>query len=254
MRLGAVARILCARALWLLALLAEPTAASHAISPLVREVATVRPNSTFEHPALDAVGFAHFGSALAMVRSRWLAIGAPRAAAGGSERGAVYLLELDATGGAASPLSLRCIPTAAAATSAAGASSASTALTAASGSGAIADGAHFGAALAALDVDGDGELELIVGADQEAVGPGFVDILFLRANWWEAAASSNGSVATTARISEGVGGFSMGGGLGPLVAGHKFGSALAPLNDLDGDGVPEVHAPATRACAPPPPP
>ena len=150
MRLGAVARILCARALWLLALLAEPTAASHAISPLVREVATVRPNSTFEHPALDAVGFAHFGSALAMVRSRWLAIGAPRAAAGGSERGAVYLLELDATGGAASPLSLRCIPTAAAATSAAGASSASTALTAASGSGAIADGAHFGAALAAL--------------------------------------------------------------------------------------------------------
>ena len=86
-----------------------------------------------------------------------------------------------------------------------------------------------------------------VGADQETTGPGFVDIVFMRSQWWEAATAGDGVVAAVSRISEGVGGLSIGGALGPVGVGNKFGSALAPLNDLDGDGVPEVRE-AVQSC------
>ena len=41
------------------------------------------------------------------------------------------------------------------------------------------DDTHYGAALTSLDVDGDGRLELVIGADEQAIGSGFVEIIWL---------------------------------------------------------------------------
>ena len=50
--------------------------------------------------------------------------------------------------------------------------------------------AHFGAALASLDLNGDGLLELAVGSHEASAASGSVEILFLRASWSADTASS----------------------------------------------------------------
>ena len=95
---------------------------------LVRNTALVR-----AHADLNLTcGHAFFGAALAHLDHSWLATGAPHAAAGGVERGAVYLLALGSDGRANNATAVHCLNRASAA------------------------GAHYGAALAALDVNGDG--------------------------------------------------------------------------------------------------
>ncbi|MDA0589779.1 MAG: FG-GAP-like repeat-containing protein [Planctomycetota bacterium] len=99
-----------------------------------------------------------------------------------------------------------------------------------SGGPTLADGDHFGASVASLgDLDGDGIVDLAVGAIGDDAGTGVsssergaVYILFL---------NSDGTVRSSRRISSGING-------GPALAdGDIFGSSLTSLGDLDGDGV-----------------
>ncbi|HEX6885941.1 MAG TPA: FG-GAP-like repeat-containing protein [Planctomycetota bacterium] len=88
----------------------------------------------------------------------------------------------------------------------------------------------FGSELAPLgDLDGDGVPDLAVGAPgDDDGGPerGAVWILFLK---------PDRTVARSAKISQTSGGFA-----GVLADRSAFGSALARVDDLDGDGVPEL--------------
>lgn len=85
----------------------------------------------------------------------------------------------------------------------------------------------FGSSLSAIgDLDGDGVTELVVGAtsdDDGGSGRGAVYILFL---------NSDGTVRTHRKISSLEGGFTA-----TLDDGDGFGSAATGLGDLDGDGV-----------------
>ena len=85
----------------------------------------------------------------------------------------------------------------------------------------------FGSSVKALeDLDGDGVRDLAVGArgdDDGATNAGAVWILFL---------DPNGTVKSHQKISATEGGFA-----GRLNSGDAFGSALASLGDLNGDGV-----------------
>jgi hypothetical protein len=94
---------------------------------------------------------------------------------------------------------------------------------------------QLGSALTFLgDLDGDGVGDLAVGApgdDDGGSSAGAVWILFLR---------TDGTVKAHAKISPILGGFG-----GTLQAGDYFGSSLATLEDLDGDGIAELAVGAT---------
>jgi hypothetical protein len=89
---------------------------------------------------------------------------------------------------------------------------------------------EFARALAALgDLDGDGTDDIAVGAPAARLGTnrsGAVHIIFLR---------PDGSVRSRRVIASGTGGFS-----GAIDSDDRFGSAVAALGDLDGDGVIEL--------------
>jgi len=93
------------------------------------------------------------------------------------------------------------------------------------------DGAdRFGSAVARLgDLDGDGTLEVAVGAEQDDDGGQN------RGAVWVLSLAPDGSVLRNAKISQTSGGFT-----GVLRNEDRFGHALARLADLDGDGVGEL--------------
>jgi hypothetical protein len=142
--------------------------------------------------------------------TREIAVGAEQDDDGGLNRGAVWILSLDAAGQVAAARKV---------------SQASGGFT-----GLLRDGDLFGHALAALgDLDGDGVGELAVGAnldDEGGSGRGAVWVLFLDAQ---------GAVVRQTKVAATSGGFT-----GPLHDGDRFGSSLARLGDLDGDGTPEL--------------
>jgi len=102
--------------------------------------------------------------------------------------------------------------------------------------GTLADGDLFGSSISGIgDLDGDGVIDLAVGADFDDDGGtdrGAVYILFMNAD---------GTVKSQQKISDTAGGF-----LEPLVNGDSFGRSVTSLGDLDGAG-PSVLALAVGA-------
>jgi len=97
--------------------------------------------------------------------------------------------------------------------------------------GGLADGDFFGASVANMkDLDGDGVIDLAVGADRDTTGGGAdigaVWILFLK---------NDGSVNDFQHIARFVGGFNV-----PLDPGDEFGTSVAEIGDLDDDGVQDL--------------
>ena len=102
--------------------------------------------------------------------------------------------------------------------------------------GILADGDFFGSSVAPIgDLDGNGVTDIAVGAIGDDDGGS------LRGAVWLLWLTTSGTVSSTAKISDTAGGF-----LGALSDGDLFGSAVAGLGDLDGDGVADLAIGAPR--------
>ena len=145
-----------------------------------------------------------------------LAVGAKYDHDGGTKRGAVYILFLNASGMVRAQQKIS------------------------STQGGLAqldqNESYFGTSVAAVgDLDGDSLVDLAVGAPYDDDGgdnSGAVYILFLKAN---------GTVHTQQKISR-----VHGGGLTGIGNSDLFGSSVAAIGDLDGDNVTELAVGATR--------
>jgi hypothetical protein len=159
-----------------------------------------------------------FGSAVTGTRIRDLngdtirdiAVGAPGDDDGGSDRGAVWILFLNQDGTVQDEAKI----------------------SASDGNfgGDLDDGDRFGASLALLgDLDGDGVADLAVGApgdDDGELDAGAIWVLFM---------NSNGTVRSEQKISL------ESGGLDALLhSGDAFGAAIANIDTLNGDTVPDI--------------
>jgi hypothetical protein len=146
-----------------------------------------------------------------------LAVGAPNTHGGGTDRGAVWILFMNSDGRVDTQQKI------------------------ADGSGGF-DGKldnddRFGSAVASPgDLNGDGTTDLAVGApgdDDGGTDRGAVWILFL---------NTEGKVRLYQKISDTAGGFS-----GKLKDGDQFGSAVASIGDIDGDGIDDLAVGAPYA-------
>jgi hypothetical protein len=133
-----------------------------------------------------------------------LAVGARGGASGGTNRGAVHILFLNASGNVTSSTQIS---------------------SGTNGGPTLVDGDYFGRSIANVgDLDGDGVADLAVGAqgdDTGGTGRGAVHILSL---------NTSGTVKSSTKIASGTGG-------GPTLANDdNFGWSVTSLGDIDGDG------------------
>ncbi|MCP3857706.1 MAG: hypothetical protein GY698_23775, partial [Actinomycetia bacterium] len=145
-----------------------------------------------------------------------IAVGAYNDDDGGGNRGAVYVLFLNADGTVKAEQKI---------------SSTTGGLT-----GPLDDTDSFGSSVAGVgDVDGDGAVDIAVGAyvdDDGGANRGAVYLLFLNAD---------GTVKAEQKISSTTGGFT-----GPLDDTDYFGTSVAGMGDLDGDGIVDIAVGAYR--------
>jgi len=146
-----------------------------------------------------------------------LAVGAPWDDDGGTDRGAVWILFLQADGTVAHEQKISDLE--------------------GNFLGALNDGGQFGYSLTCLgDLDGDGTDDLAVGLIRDSYGGtserGSVWILFL---------NPDGTVKGQQKIGTGYGGF-----VGTLDTQDHFGRALTSLGDLDGDNITDLAVSAVR--------
>ncbi|MCP4963084.1 MAG: hypothetical protein GY925_27935, partial [Actinomycetia bacterium] len=139
-----------------------------------------------------------------------IAVGAYSDDDGGTDRGAVYVLFLNADGTVKAEQKI---------------SSLTGGLT-----GPLDNSDYFGASVAGIgDVDGDGIVDIAVGApvdDDGGTDRGAVYVLLLNAD---------GTVKAEQKISSTTGGLA-----GPLDDGDRFGSSVAGVGDVDGDGIVDI--------------
>lgn len=154
----------------------------------------------------------HFGAAVANLGDlnrdgvTDIAVGAPGDDDGGTDRGAVWILNLDATGQVLNQQKISAL--------------------AGNLNVTLHDGDQFGASVTAIgDLDGDGVTDLAVGA------PGDSDGGTGRGAIWILLMNSNGTVKSAQKISDSAGNFT-----GGLQDGDRFGAAVADMGDLDGNG------------------
>lgn len=163
----------------------------------------------------------HFGSSIAGIGDldadgiEDIAVGATGDDDGGIDRGAVWVLFMNADGTVRFEQKL----------------------SEASGNfGGLNDNDHFGSAVTGLgDYNGDGIVDIAAGAELDNDGGtdrGAVWIMFM---------DSNGELISSSKISSTSGNFA-----GPLTDGVMFGSALAEPGDLDRDGTIDIVAGAKR--------
>jgi hypothetical protein len=139
-----------------------------------------------------------------------VALGAPGDDGAGSDRGAVWVLLLEANGQAIGVQEIDAeVPAL---------------------SGILADGDGFGTSVASLgDVNGDGTPDLVAGApgsDTGGSGFGLLVVVFL---------APDGSAVEAHTIGANMGGFT-----GTLQSNERFGEQLVALGDHDGDGIGDV--------------
>ena len=157
-----------------------------------------------------------FGSALAAPGDlesdgvRDLAVGAPYTDDGGEDRGGIWILFMDDNGRVDQEQKISS--------------------NAGNFDGNLDDDDQFGSALAGIeDLDGDAAFDLAVGApgdDELGSDRGAIWILFL---------DSEGRVRGEQKIAEGEGGFD-----GNLDDGDRFGSSVAVIGDINGDGITDL--------------
>ncbi|MDA2921109.1 integrin alpha, partial [Desulfobacterota bacterium AH_259_B03_O07] len=139
-----------------------------------------------------------------------LAVGAPGDDDGSFNRGAVWILFLNADGTVKSEQKASD--------------------TAGGFGGTLDDGDEFGTSVASIgDLDGDGVTDLAVGA------PGDDDGSFNRGAVWILFLNADGTVKSEQKASDTAGGFG-----GTLDDGDEFGTSVASIGDLDGDGVTDL--------------